>query len=172
MGTSVEVITLWDSDVNFTRGQHDVLVLRTRYQWYVLQYVLAETELPGVFGESEVETELSLVLKGPTLWELLNNGMLTHIANPSPFIYQLWHRGPLEYRCFHNHDSVFFLPTSGFKLFNRLVWQLKRYTKITFIDTSELLSGVGARFYTIKIGFLLQNLVSYLCCQYYSHSST
>lgn len=39
MDTSVEVITLWDtdwySDVNFTRGQQ-VLVLRTRYQWYVL----------------------------------------------------------------------------------------------------------------------------------------
>lgn len=53
-----------------------------------MSYVLAETELPGVFDESEVETELSLVLKGPTLWELLNNGMLTHITNPSPFIYQ------------------------------------------------------------------------------------
>lgn len=32
-----------------------------------MSYVLAETELPGVFDESEVETELSLVLKGPTL---------------------------------------------------------------------------------------------------------
>lgn len=53
-----------------------------------MSYVLAETELSGVFGESEVETELSLVLKGPTLWELLNNRMLTHISNPSPFIYQ------------------------------------------------------------------------------------
>lgn len=32
-----------------------------------MSYVLAETELPGVFGESEVESELSLVFKAPTL---------------------------------------------------------------------------------------------------------
>lgn len=59
MDTSVEVITPG------TRGQH-VLVLRTRHQ-SDMSYVLAETELPGVFDESEVETELSLVLKAPTL---------------------------------------------------------------------------------------------------------